>query len=737
MTRPRGWTFWGLGFLTVISILAWSTPADAETELRLWHSYRGAERDALEQVVSNWASSRPETTVETLAVPHEAYARKLTASIPRGQGPDLFIHAHDRLGDWADSGLIAPIDGEDQTPNLDPFLPFTREALRYDGQTWGWPLAFKSIALFYNRDLVDEPPETTDEMIAIGRRVAERRPETYGLAYQVDSFYYHAPWLFGCGGGFFTSKGEVELDRSENARSLAFADSLQTKGIVPEEPTYAVVKKLFNGGQAAMTLQGPWFLGSVDDSIDLGIAPLPTVSETGERARPFLTVDAAIVSTRTEYPGTARRLARHLATGEAARTRLRVGRQLVALASIYEDDDVELSSELRAFRQQAEYARPMPNAPIMRSVPEPFARALRSTLRGDLTPQRAVERAQRDFETVTRPPPARQDPTGYLIELGVLLTAAIGWVVYRVRRRGGMAALRDAKTAYGYVAPGAVALVVLVFVPFLVGTAVAFFAHEGGEFTFVGLSNFLSILASADYPVTDPLSFYFTLAVTVMWTVLNVALHVAIGLAVALVLRNTWIKGRGMWRMLLIVPWAVPNYITALIWKGMFHTQFGAINGLLEWLGLEPVPWFSNFWTAFAANVTTNTWLGFPFMMVVSLGALQAIPEELEEAARMDGAGWWTRFRHVVWPQIKPALVPAIILGSVWTFNMFNIIYLVSEGAPGGSTEILISEAYKWAFSRQEQYGYAAAYATLIFMVLVAYSGLTERFTGRLEDIEQ
>jgi arabinogalactan oligomer/maltooligosaccharide transport system permease protein len=718
-------------------MLVWPTLASAETELTLWHSYRGAERDALDRIVSNWNASHPETPVETLAVPYEAFAQKLTASIPRGQGPDLFIHAHDRIGDWADSGLIAPIEADSHASTLEPFMPVTRRALRYDDELWGWPLAFKSVALFYNRELVDEPPETTDELLAMARRLSENDSNVYGLAYQADSFYYHAPWLFGFGGGIFTSKGEVRLDRPENARSLAFAANLQDEDIVPEEPTYAVVKNLFNSGRAATTIQGPWFLGSIDESIDYGVAPLPTVSETDQRATPFLTVDAAIVSKRSEHPEAARRFARHLATGEAARTRLEVGRQLVALSEVYGESGPELSETMQAFRRQADHARPMPNQPAMRSVPEPFARGLRSVLRGDTTPKRAVERAQRDFETVTRPPPDEKEPTGYLLGFGLLLLAATGWIVYRVRRQGGMSALRGAKTAYAYVAPGATALVVLVFVPFLVGTAVAFFAHEGGEFTFVGLSNFFSILASTDYPVTDPLSFYFTLVVTVVWTVVNVALHVGIGLAVALVLRNTWIRGRGIWRVLLIVPWAVPNYITALIWKGMFHTQFGAINGLLEFLGLEPIPWFSNFWTAFAANVTTNTWLGFPFMMVVSLGALQAIPEELEEAARMDGAGWWTRFRHVVWPQIKPALVPAVILGSVWTFNMFNIIYLVSEGAPGGSTEILISEAYKWAFSRQEQYGYAAAYATLIFMVLVGYSALTEQFTGRLEDIEQ
>jgi len=157
----------------------------------------------------------------------------------------------------------------------------------------------------------------------------------------------------------------------------------------------------------------------------------------------------------------------------------------------------------------------------------------------------------------------------------------------------------------------------------------------------------------------------------------------------------------------------------------MFHKQFGAINAFLTWFGAEPVSWFSHFWTSFAANVATNTWLGFPFMMVVTLGALQAIPSDLEEAAEIDGAGPVRRFFSVTLPLLKPALLPAVILGSVWTFNMFNIIYLVSGGEPEGSTEILITEAYRWAFTRQEQYGYAAAYATLIFIALLIYSNGT------------
>jgi len=161
----------------------------------------------------------------------------------------------------------------------------------------------------------------------------------------------------------------------------------------------------------------------------------------------------------------------------------------------------------------------------------------------------------------------------------------------------------------------------------------------------------------------------------------------------------------------------------------MFHRQFGAVNGLLAAVGLQPVSWFSRFWTAFTANLTTNVWLGFPFMMVVALGALSRIPRELEEAAALDGASRWQRLRHVTLPLMWPAILPSVLLGAVWTFNMFNIVFLVSGGEPDGATEILVSQAYRWAFTRGHRYGYAAAYAVLIFLVLAAQSALSRRAT--------
>src|SRR5690606_29566297 len=104
----------------------------------------------------------------------------------------------------------------------------------------------------------------------------------------------------------------------------------------------------------------------------------------------------------------------------------------------------------------------------------------------------------------------------------------------------------------------------------------------------------------------------------------------------------------------------------------------------------------------------------FPFMMVTILGALQAIPKDLYDAAWVDGASTWQRFRHVTLPLVGPALVPAIVLGTIWTFNMFNVVFLVSEGQPEGATDILVTEAYRWAFARNGRFGYAAAYSVII-----------------------
>jgi len=301
------------------------------------------------------------------------------------------------------------------------------------------------------------------------------------------------------------------------------------------------------------------------------------------------------------------------------------------------------------------------------------------------------------------------------------------------------------RQAYLYIAPAIVGMLILVFYPFSYGIALSFTdsniynTNKNLADLWVGLRNYAEILGDVAFVkrteggfVFNYLSFYWTLLFNVFWTVTNVVIGVTSGLVLALILNTRALAFRPAYRVLLILPWAMPNYITALIWKGMFHQQFGVINQVLQLFGLSPVNWFDHPFTSYLAALTTNAWLSFPFMMVVSLGALQSIPADLYEAARVDGASRWQSFRAITLPSLRPALVPAVILSVVWTFNMFNIIFLVTAGDPGGSTEILITQAYKFAFQKY-RYGYAAAYSTVIFGILLVYGVFQNRYSKATE----
>ncbi|HEX7077195.1 MAG TPA: sugar ABC transporter permease [Candidatus Eisenbacteria bacterium] len=352
----------------------------------------------------------------------------------------------------------------------------------------------------------------------------------------------------------------------------------------------------------------------------------------------------------------------------------------------------------------------------------------------------ALARLGRDVGEIRR---AVRRVTAGILAIALLLLAFIGL--------GGaarsVATLRRHRVAYTYVLPAMIGMLVLVFFPFIYGVALSFTdatlfnTDKSIPEIWIGLKNYGEILGdfaivkhTAGGTVVNYLNFYWTFFNTVLWTVLNVTIGVTVGLFLALILNTRGLRLRPVYRVLLILPWATPNYITALIWRGMFHQQFGVVNQVIQIFGGHPLAWFDRWATSFATALATNGWLSFPFMMVVSLGALQSIPSDLYEASRMDGASRWQQFRSITLPSLQPALIPAIILSVIWTFNMFNIIYLVTMGDPGSSTEILITQSYKYAFERY-RYGYAAAYSTVIFMILLVYGYWQNRVTRATEGI--
>lgn len=257
---------------------------------------------------------------------------------------------------------------------------------------------------------------------------------------------------------------------------------------------------------------------------------------------------------------------------------------------------------------------------------------------------------------------------------------------------------------------------------------------------FIGVKNYIQLFKDA--------SLYLTLGRTVLWTAVNVFFHVVLGVALA-VLLNRKLPGRALFRVFLIIPWAMPQYIAALTWRGMFNLNFGAVNIVLEKTGIGrelffagilnkyPIPWLTNASWLFIGAIITNIWLGVPFMMMVALGGLQSIPNTFYEAADIDGATGWQKFKNITVPMLKPIMTPATILGTVWTFNMLNVI-LILAGSLGGygfeGAQILVTEVYRQAFSFY-RYGYAAAYSTVIFVILLALVTAFIKYSRRIEEV--
>lgn len=270
-----------------------------------------------------------------------------------------------------------------------------------------------------------------------------------------------------------------------------------------------------------------------------------------------------------------------------------------------------------------------------------------------------------------------------------------------------------------------------------------------GQIDFVGLSNFIEVLQTGSRTKE---SFWLVTARTFAWTGINLVFHVAFGLILALFL-NQKIRWVGFYRTVLMLPWAIPQLIAVLAWRGEFHSAYGYINHLiqltndifsvgsgqgriapLEWFGFKPQEWWTDPQALFASICIVNIWLGIPFMMMVSLSGLQSISKSYYEAASLDGASPWQRFRHITLPLLKPVMVPSMILGMIWTFNNVNVVYLMTAQRGGSEgADILVSDLYKQAFV-YNRYSFSAAYAIVIFLILLLLTFVWMRSSKMTED---
>ena len=233
-----------------------------------------------------------------------------------------------------------------------------------------------------------------------------------------------------------------------------------------------------------------------------------------------------------------------------------------------------------------------------------------------------------------------------------------------------------------------------------------------GEMSFIGLDNYVDALS-------DPTLRRAAVA-TVVFGLACVVGTMLVGIAVALLLNRAF-RGRTLLGVLVLLPWAIPNVAASLVWRWIFHDQYGVLNWALSSLGLssfDGFAWFNNWFTAFVVIGVVVIWQSFPLVSLVLLAGLQTIPGDVMEAAKIDGTTAWQRTRLIVLPMLKPLLLVLIVISTIWDFKIFDQIYILSGGGPARRTEVLAFTAYREAFT-QSDFGLGSALAMILFVILI------------------
>lgn len=248
--------------------------------------------------------------------------------------------------------------------------------------------------------------------------------------------------------------------------------------------------------------------------------------------------------------------------------------------------------------------------------------------------------------------------------------------------------------------------------------------YHWNDYEFIGFDNYARALLKADS------GFLQALGTTLVWTILNMVIQVVAAYFIALGLNKDGLKGKRIYKTLLMFPWAMPAYVSILLWRvGIYNTEFGLLNKVRSLLGWTKVNYLSTNGAAFVSCMVLNLWMALPFMIMMIDGALQSVDKSYYESAELDGAGFWRKNIHITIPAIRGIIAPSVVMTTFTTFKQFDIVYLLTmqKGSYSGATlQTVITYAQQNAFV-SNNYGLSSAVSIIIFILIMVFSLATNR----------
>ncbi len=690
--------------------------------------------------------------------PGRVYEEKILTALVADEPPDVFL---------LDSKLIPTFTNKHVLLDLRPYLsklsidtslwfPNVLNIARRGNSLYAFPKGFTPIMVYYNKQLfrsaqIPYPTSdwTWDDYLETARQLTKDTNgdgtiDQYGTAF-TNYYYQWIPWIWSAGGDVVDVNGfhATEFLNSERTESaIQFLIDLRNKhNVSPDLGTWVQSEKtgtsyaLFSNGKLAMLTSGHWLMPKFvkyiqDGTLDIGVAPLPQYPEANKVN--VMYESGWCVPVNTKHPEEAVLLASFMAGEVTARVRSSQRLEIPSVISVAEENvRTDVTGLEKIFFDEVKYCRQPWGSLIERfseiewtlqdAVDEVMVNG--KPLHETMTKYSArvdKELAQiRSHEATEFKPIKEHSEILWFLFMVSGFWLLVCWIAYQSTKYKVRSTTR---TAFAFLTPSLIHLIVFMFTPIAFSAYLSLHRWDVvvPDKPFIGLSNFSEMLSDS--------LFWNALKNTFVYS-LNVPLGMMLSLGVALLLHKR-LKGLGFLRTLYFLP-SVSSFVAiALVWMWIYHPSFGAANFFLTSLGFEPSQWLNSEKTAMLSVMIFSIWLGLGYQMVIFLAGLQGIPEELYDAATIDGANTRQCFWNITLPLLKPTTFFILVTSLISSFQVFTSIYVMTAGGPVRSTDVIVYHIYQAAWE-QLRMGYASAMSWVLFVLIMIVTWLQFKLMGK------
>ena len=751
----------------IILVFAVALTSQAKETIVFWYGASQDERAAYEQMIAQFEHENPDIHVKAMLVPQTYVERKLILSISGGVPPDVVrFYAH-LGGELMSRGGLEPLNYlvKRDNLNINDFFPVGIKQNTYNGKLYGIPWILSPNALFYNKKLFREagldpnkPPKTWSELQSYAMKLTKRGSK--GLLKQVGyaDFLNNPPnfdlYLWQSGGELVSVDGKRAIFNSSKGKFvLQWMKSFIEKeaGSVTNLQTFTsnfkgATQDPFGQGVLAMRVDSPFRIPDLKKyfpKLDYGVAPIPYSNEQASE----VVGNALVIPKGSKHREAAWRFIKFASSAQQVSKICQAAGRIPARISAAHSKQYYGNPMLHVFIDQIEHGKSIPIVAGWQEVSDTLARSMEQALKGKLSADKALNGAAASSDKILKK--ANEDMSAFPvvpwktigIAAAIVFACVVLCFVFYVRKKTENSSIerREAKEFYLYALPWIIGFILFTFGATLASLVISFSKWDTlSAAHFIGIKNYIELF-------TDDPRFYKSLWVTLYYAVFSIPLSIIGGLAISL-LMNQKVFGIRLFRTIYYLPVVISGVATAVLWQYVFNPSNGILNKLLT---LNVIPGISNGHFAFnpiwanppgwlidpkwsmPAFIIMGVW-GIGGAMIVYLAALQGVPEDLYEAAKLDGAGPWKSFVAVTLPMLTPAIFYQLIVGTMYSLQMFTQAYIMTNGngGPEDSTLFYALYLFKNAFEFMKM-GYASAMAWILFIIVLIITAIHLKMSSR------